>query len=276
MDLRDIIRKHPDIVVGHEAVSESLNARKEIERFARDPLRNIVSVIDDSDSEFLKGDIGRYIQAFGWYSFCLRRVLTHISVARRADAELKYHPRNKKYSSHQKRLSAKHNEISPYLELDYNNLIIHSCILLDRVISLSRRFLNGPNLPSFTSFNKHKQSLSKNAKSLSPNHCEYAQYVIENTDWFEIPLKVLRDKFLVHSSERHMSFFGWRKSNWDLHMITLIPAAKEQDRLLERVKVINFAPRRLARDMESFLHWFDKYWRQGGRSCRACFGAVLG
>ena len=260
MDLRDIVREHPDTVVGHKAVSESLNTWKEIKRFAKDPLKNLIFVIDTSHSEFTKGDIGRYVQAFRWYSLCLRRALTHISVARRADVELSYHPRNEKYSSRQKKLSAKRNEISPYLELDYQNLIIHSCILLDRVISLSRRFLNGPNLPSFTSFNKHKQFLSKNANALSPNHAGYTQYITEKTDWFEIPLKVLRDKFLIHSSERHMSFLGWGESNWDLDMLTMIPAAKEQDKLLEKVKVINFTPRRLARDMESFLHWFDKYW----------------
>lgn len=64
----------------------------------------------------------------------------------------------------------------------------------------------------------------------------------------------------MHSSERHMSFFGWGESNWDMEMLTMIPAAKEQDKLFEKVKVINFTSRRLARDMESFLHWFDKYW----------------
>lgn len=82
MDLRDIVREHPDTVVGHKAASESLNTRKEIKRFAKDPLKNLISVIDDSNSEFTKGDIGRYIQAFRWYSLCLRRALTHISLVR--------------------------------------------------------------------------------------------------------------------------------------------------------------------------------------------------
>jgi len=259
MDLLDIIRSNPDIVVGHKAVCDSLNARKEAKRFADEPLKALIHVIDDPDSEFTKGDVGRYLQAYSWYSLCLRRILTHMSLARRADAELRYHPRNEKYSDRQKQLAEKHNELGPYTELDYQNLITYSYILLDRVIALSRRFLNGSNLPSFTSFNKHKKFLIKNPNSLDSNYSEYIKYITQNTEWFEIPLKVLRDKILMHSSGRHMSFLGWGESNCDLEMVTIIPATKNQTKLLEKGKAIEFSPRRLARDIESFLTWFAKY-----------------
>jgi hypothetical protein len=139
-------------------------------------------------------------------------------------------------------------------------LIIHACILLDRTITLSRRFLTGHQLPSFTSFSKHKAYLSKTQGGLDVAHRAYVTQITESTDWFDIPLKVLRDKFLMHSAEKHMSFFGWNgMSKWDLEMLTMIPASRAQQKLFEKVKIISFTPRRLARDMETFLNWFASY-----------------
>lgn len=259
MDIRDIIRAQPDVVVGHTAVMDSLNVRNETKRFTSDPLQKLISAIGDSDSIFTNGDIGRYLQAYSWYKLSLRRTLEQISLARRAHFDLHFYSRNRKYSKRQKLLASKHNEIAPYTELDYQNLIIHTCILLDRVIALSRRFLNGGALPSFTSFNKHRQFLKSKPKSLDSSYSEYTQTISNNTEWFSVPLKVLRDKYLMHSSEKHMAFFGWGESNWDLYMTTVIPAKSNQEKLLEKVKAINFTPRRLARDIEEFLSWYAKY-----------------
>lgn len=259
MDIRDKIRSNPEIVVGHKVIYESLNLQNEVKRFSQDPLEELIKIINDTTATYVKGDIGRYLQAYSWYRLCLRRTLSYISLARRASAELRHYPRNKKYSSRQQQLAAKYNKVNPYLELDYQNLIIHACILLDRVITMSRRFITGNNLPSFTSFHKHKEFFLKKPKLFSSNHSEYIQNITQNTGWFEIPLKVLRDKFLMHSSEKHMSFFGWPDSNWDLVMVTIIPAVKNQPKLFEKVKTIKFTPRRLARDIESFLIWFANY-----------------
>lgn len=262
MDLRELVRSHPDMVVGHKAISDRLNVRKESRRFGKDPLENLIHTIGDEHAAFSKGDIGRYLQAYSWYILCLKRCLEHISVARRGDAELRYHPRNEKYSKRQKQISVKRNTLGPYLELDYQNLIIHACILLDRTITISRRFLSGGNLPSFTSFNKHIEFLSKKPGALGTTHEEYQEKLSSSSEWYSIPIKVLRDKYLMHSSEQHMAFFGWGESNWDLEMITMIPAKLNQEKPLEKVKVICFTPRQLARDVEGFLTWFSSYWQK--------------
>ncbi len=259
MDLRDIIRNQSSVVVGHKAVGNSLNFNKETERFSKNHLEKLLVLFNDTSAEFTNGDIGRYLQAYSWYVLCLKRALKHISLSRRVQAGLRYHPRNVKYSSYHKELSHKYREFNQYIELDYQNLIIHSCILLDRVITLTRRFIVGGNLPSFTSFNKHKQFLKKSPNPLDMNHHAYVKYISTETDWFEIPLKVLRDKFLMHSSEKYMSFLGWGQSNWDLEMVTVISAEKNQDELFRKVRAINFTPRRLARDIETFLKWYSNY-----------------
>lgn len=260
MDLRDIVREHPDKVVGHKPVETSMSLRAEVRRFSRDPLDTLFGVIDDSDAAFIRDDVGRYRQAFSWYALSLERTLIQGSTARRCNSQLRYHPRKQKYFAQQRILAAKLRQIGPFLELDYQNLIIHACILLDRAITLSRRFLTGRQFPSFTSFSKHKAYLWKNPGMLDVAHAAYVARITGATDWFDIPLKVLRDKYLMHSAERHTSFFGWRGTDkWNLEMLTMIPASPDQQKLFEKVKIISFNPRSLARDMESFLGWFASY-----------------
>jgi hypothetical protein len=260
MDLRDLVRNHPEAIVGHTPLGISLNLKKELRRFANDPMSDLLNLIDSSKISFIIGDIERYLQAYSRYALSLERALIHCSVSRSHDQELRYHPHNKEYSARQKKLALKWSQTSRFLELDYQNLIIHACILLDRTITLSRRFLTGNQLPSFTSFSKHKGYLAKSPSSLDIIHSGYVKEITSTTGWFEIPLKVLRDKFLMHSAEKYLSFFGWNGTNeYDLEMLTIIPASHDQEKLLEKVKVISFSPRRLARDIESFLTWFSDY-----------------
>lgn len=260
MDLREIIRARQDDVAGHKPVTERLNVKAELRRFSVDPLSDCLQALGDEEATFFKNDIGRYAQAFSWYALCLGRTLEHCSVSRRWDKELRWHPVTVKYSARQAQLAHRAKSIWAYQELDYQNLLIHACILLNRVIALSRRFLCGRNLPSFTSFNQHKGFLKKNPIMLKPRFRDYAERVSNTTDWFDIPLRVLRDKYLMHSAERHLVFLGWPNNvGWDLVLITVISASGDQKKLLERVKLISFSPRRLARDMHDFLSWFAEY-----------------
>ena len=255
MDFRDIVRSHTDMVLGHKQVYETLNVKKENQRFSKDPLKKLYDFINDSQSKHFYGDLGKYNEAYYNYSLCLKRVLSYISIVRRVDSGFPHFP-----SLYKKQLIAKYNEAMLYCKLDYQNLIIHSCILLDRVISISRRFFNSNDLPSFTSFNKHKKFIIKNSKALTPYYNEYIQYIKHNTDWFEIPLKVLRDKYIMHLSEKHISLLAREDTNkWDLVMLTIIFSISNQNKLFERPKIISFSPRRLARDIESFLIWFAEY-----------------
>jgi hypothetical protein len=102
--------------------------------------------------------------------------------------------------------------------------------------------------------------LKANPTALDSKFRDYAEQLASTTDWYEIPLKILRDKYLMHSAERHMVSFGWSTDKeWDLEMITIISASRNQKKVLEKVKWIRFSPRRLARDVEAFLTWFGEY-----------------
>ncbi len=260
MDLREIVRKSSNVAVGHEPVTERLNVANESRRFSTDPLASFLTAVGDDSAAFFHGDLGRYAQAFSWYTLCLSRTLQHCSVVRRCEQELRWHPVTVKHSVRQEQIARKRKLIGPYQELDYQNLIIHTCILLDRTIALSRRFLWGNRLPSFTSFAQHKKFLKACPTAIDVEFRDYADRLASTTDWFEIPLKVLRDKYLMHSAERHLAFFGWSTDKyWDLEMSTIISASRDKQKFLERVKVIRFSPRRLARDVEKFLSWFGEY-----------------
>lgn len=87
---------------------------------------------------------------------------------------------------------------------------------------------------------------------------EYSDYIVDETDWFEIPLKLLRDKYLMHTSEKHLNFLGCR-NNWNLELTVWI-SKKSGD--LSNVKVVCFNPRRLARDIHNYLNFISKFGLQ--------------
>ena len=260
MDLREIIKNSEGTIFGHEPVKESLNLKKEIKQFSIDPLDEYIEKINDLGNEMFLGDVGRYLQSFSWYRLSLKRTLNIASITKRYNSEIKYHPKNKEYSKRQKQIAEVYKQFVPYADLDFQNLLIHSYLLLERTIALSRRFLTLEELPSFTSFSKHKNFFKKsNNKTLS--HNDYGKYISNNTDWFEIPLKILRDKYLMHSAEKHLLYYGWcPDANCDLTMtVILLNKSSSQEEHLKNVKTIRFSPRRLARDINEFLIWFSGF-----------------
>ncbi len=256
MDLREYIKNHPDNIFGHETVSESLNVEKEYSRFSRNPLDKFLNTVKNDDASFINNDIKLYQQAYSNYILTYLRVLRHCSLARRAEQSL-HGQRARKKSLF--KINKEIKSTGEFQLLDYQNILIHACILLNRTITLSRRFLRGKNLPSFTSFSQHKIFLRNNPEALDNDFKEYRNKIINTTDWYEIPLKILRDKYLMHSAERHMSLLGWSSSQmWEQEMIVMISNAKDKNIFFESVKIIVFSPRRLARDLDEFLKWFSE------------------
>jgi len=107
MDLIKLVREIPEGDVGHSAVTDRLNLKREISRFCRDPLKVCLTLINDREALLFSGDIGRYLQAFDWYSLCLKRTFNLCSIARLYDKEIKGHPVNRKYSPRQKSIATK-------------------------------------------------------------------------------------------------------------------------------------------------------------------------
>ena len=164
-----------------------------------------------------------------------------------------------KYTPSEAKLTKKYRTVAPYLHYDFWNCLLHARILCDRVIALSRHFLKGRNLPSFSSFAEHKKFFRK-GNSLGHEHIEYGDYIANNTDWFDTSLKHVRDKFLVHALGGHMRVFGYAMSG-DLSLIISHSADGSRIERDKPVRHILVSVYRLAHDLYAFLAWFAQYGR---------------
>lgn len=243
---------------GHEPVGKRPNIRKEIARVRRDPLESLFVHLGEPPNAFVSSDVTRYSDAYRLYWLAVRRFMTGMSVVTRfmngAHYTRKY---GGKYTPYEREIAAKYRELAPYTEFDITNCLIHARILLDRVASLSRRFLRGGQLPSFTSFSDHKKFFHR-LKNHYGEHEAYAQYIRENTPWFEVPLKEVRDKFVVHASPTHSKFVAL-PNNWEVELIILQAQGQPPEKPFAKTRPVVVNVLRMTHDLEKFLKWFCAY-----------------
>ncbi len=240
--------------MSHASVNKRLNVRNEIKRIRVDPLQKYL------DLAYSKREPGgvrdRYEYAYYLYSRAMERVFEQISTAVKYRKGPYYVKRyGGRFTPGQKKLADKARTLRPYMELDISTSLLHTRILLDRVTALSRPFLKGPNLPSFTSFSDHKKFFYRNPNTLK-GHEVYSSYIREETNWFDIPIKFVRDKFFVHQGPKHFMLYtiGWENDdNLTLH-IQLMPESRKT-----KAEWIRFNPWRMSYDIENHLRWFAKY-----------------
>lgn len=244
--------------LGHRPMGKRPNVRNEIARIKRDPLEPYFSQLGEDSEPILSSTISRYQDAYNLYFLALRRFFQNMSVVARymnsAHYKRKY---GGSYTPYEKRIADRYREFAPYTEFDITNCLLYARILLDRVASLSRRFLSDGQLPSFTSFSDHKKFFQKLAKPYG-EHEEYAQYIRTNTDWFEMPLKEVRDKFVVHSAPRHMRFVGL-PNNFEVELVIVRAEGVPPEKPLARSTPVILNPLRMSYQIEAFLHWFSAY-----------------
>jgi len=93
------------------------------------------------------------------------------------------------------------------LGLDTESFFIFSRILLDKVSLLTQYFFQGvQNQPPYYSFTQHRKFfINKKNTPWSPDGC-YANYIKNQTGWYEILLQIIRDKFIIHSREKQIPY----------------------------------------------------------------------
>jgi hypothetical protein len=250
-----------ELVFGHDPVGRRPNVRKELLRLRRDPLEQMLSFVSPSAPSIFSNERTRYQAAYEFYYLSLARYLREMSVAARYAKGPQWVHRSggtRKYSASQRRLAEQRNQVVPFLEHDLVNCVIHARILLDRVAALSRSFLTGQRLPSFTSFSDHKKFFTK-LKMPYGAHEAYAEYIRNRTNWFEMPLKEVRDKFVVHSSPKHMRFLTYPDGGYELDLNIILPASESCEKTSANMRVIRVNALRLSYDLEGFLNWFSDY-----------------
>lgn len=244
--------------LGHRPMGKRPNVRKEIARLKRDPLDPFLSQLGEEHSPILSSDISRYRDAYTLYFLAMRRFLENMSVVARYMNGAHYKRKNGgAYTPHEKKIAARYNELAPYTEFDITNCLLYARILLDRVASLSRRFLPTGQSPSFTSFSDHKKFFQKQSKPYAA-HEKYAEYIRKETDWFEMPLKEVRDKFVVHSAPKHMRFVGLPNS-FEVELVIIRADGVPPEKPLTRSTPVIVNALRMSYQIESFLDWYAAY-----------------
>jgi hypothetical protein len=247
-------------LLGHQPLESKLNVRAELKRLRQDPIEPLIQALGKEPGYLiLQDEFSRYLEAYYFYYLSLDRFFHEMSVAVRwgkgPHLVRKY---GGKYTPSQRKLAAQYNKIARFLEFDFFNCLLYARMLLDRTIALSRHFLKGANLPSFTSFNDHKKFFQRQ-KTPYGGFEEYAAYIREQTDWFDTPLKAVRDKFLVHTGPQHLRVFGYPSNGYEIRLMIMVPNGNDPEKSLARVKVIEVSIPQLARDIEQFLTWFCAY-----------------
>jgi len=220
----------PDWILGNEPVSERLNVRAELERFREDPVLPLALVImagsEKNQPWILENEPSRYLEAYEFYYLSLERFISEMSIVVRWDRGPRWvKGRGQKYTPTQRKVADKYHAIKKFIAYDFSNCLLHARILLDRIIPLSRHFLElvDGQLPSFTSFNEHKKFFER-FQSPYGEHEKYAAHIRDKTDWFNMPLKVVRDRYIVHPSPKHMRVFGHAADyEYDLTLTLLVP-----------------------------------------------------
>jgi len=250
-----------DFVLGHEPFEKRLNMRKELARIGEDPLIRLLKALGYDGIHAFSNELSRYVDAYWFYYLSMDRYLREMSIAARYSKGPKWVHKSggrQKYTDSQRKLAKEYNAIAKFLEFDLTNCLIHTRILLDRTIALSRRFLSFKRLPSFSSFSNHKKFFARMSEPFGV-HEEYAEYIRKNTDWFDMPIKVVRDKFVVHSAPKHMRFLGYPSGGYELDMNIIVPDAGDVEKPLSKVKMIRVNILRMSYDTEGFLKWFNEY-----------------
>lgn len=248
-------------IQGHADVGIRLNLRREVRRIRRNPLEAFLRLA------FPKADNGgtraRYEEAYWLYALAMERALEQVSTAVRFRKGPYYVLKfGGAYGPRQRALAQKRRRTIRFLELDIITCVVQTRILLDRTIGLARVFLVGPQLPSFTSFGDHKKFFA--AGGTVPGHDVYANYMCNSTSWFDVPIKFVRDKLVVHQGPRHTKYFGipgWGIEDdlvWYFH-VNDGTEPKGQSRTPRYLWQVRLNVWRLSYDIEAFLQWFGNY-----------------
>jgi len=250
-----------DFLLGHEPLEQRPNISKELARIRKDPLDHLLKALGYDGIQVVSNDLTRYVDAYWFYYLSMDRYVREMSIAARYSRGPHWVRKSggkQRYTDSQRKLAKEYNGIAKFLEFDLANCLIHTRILLDRTIALSRQFLSLKRLPSFSSFNDHKKFFAKLSEPFGQDE-GYAEYIRNNTDWFDMPIKTVRDKFVVHSAPKHMRFLGYPFGGFELDLNIILPDAGDGEKSFSKVKVIRVNVLRMSYDIEEFLKWFNEY-----------------
>ncbi len=245
--------------VGHTSYGPRINVKKTLKQLRREPLSPLLAKLHNGEYAILEDEFSRYMEAYELYYLSLERFLPEMSLAVRW-SKGPYYVRKYggRYTDSERQLAQEYNKIARYLHLDFFNCLLYARILLDRAIAFSKYFLQDGDMPSYTSFSEHKKYFKRLKHSFGA-HEAYAAYMRDQTAWFDMPLKIVRDKFLVHTGPKHIRVFGYTCGGHEFGLMLMVPTGSEPNKPLANIQTITVSVPQMAADVGQFLAWLSAY-----------------
>lgn len=261
-DLAPVTKAFPGILGHPGSLAKRLNVRATLRHLRNDPLGPLLHELVGADAGLsftFPGAPERYIEAYEFHYLSLSRYLRGLSLGLRWQSGPYYVWRyGGKYDDNERSIAARYREVARFLHYDFANCLIHARILMDRVAGLARYFLAGPELPSYTSFSDHRKFFLRRP-ALRGTVGEYGRHIRERTGWFDMPLKEVRDKFIVHHGPKHARSYGWEPGGNDLGLMLMLPRDPDSPKPLSSVIPIVVSIPQLTFQIDEFLQWFCKF-----------------
>lgn len=152
-----------------------------------------------------------------------------------------------------------YNAMLEQLRLDIETYIIYSRALMDKIALTAWLVIRDAQL-SHRSFSDQKDWLKKPVNIPYMKNESYASLVRDRTNWFNIGLKFVRDKFVVHAFPRMLSYKVDAIGNIQINLMELA-GSKEDAELLAEIKrrYISRVPglNLISDNMWEILHYFQ-------------------
>ena len=236
-----------------------MNVKETLQKTRKPPLaKTLAYLLEQGHRSYVFEDsLSLWSESYSFYYLTLSRLLPEMSLASRIYKAKKI---DEKHISIQSSIAKQYNETSKYLLLDFINFSLHTRILLDRTISLAQYFISGGNIPSFASFNNHRKFFLLPENTPYPSHENYAQYIREQTEWFD-NLKLIRDKYIVHTQSTHSKWldFSVNSEKKDIHLTIQLPRGSKENGALSEVKWVHIDVAEIVMCVSKFLSFFDDY-----------------
>jgi hypothetical protein len=245
--------------LGHLPVNESLILKKELKFLHIYEFDSLLSLLPGCKNSLHIGDVDRCFEAYHLYALSAERYLRELKIVLkyRSGAGFKLESRTP-FTDGERKIAKEYHKIKKYIKLDFTDTIIRARILLDKIAVLSRYFVDSPDQWPVRSFADQCKKFKADNHSFNKDD-QYVKHVSTETEWFEIPLKLIRDDYIVHRSQPHIAFDGlhWGENNkfTDLNFIVL--NHEEKGKGMQSHVIISI--RRLIRDIYKFLNWFAVY-----------------
>jgi hypothetical protein len=124
-----------------------------------------------------------------------------------------------------------------HLRVDYVSFLIFACILMDKIPRLAASLLPKDNVPR-DSFHRHKDFFLKPNNIPYPANEEYAKLIREETEWFDISLKLARDNLITHGSTYDIQITRRRRKEGTILTLDKIKSSGSEVFTEEQKKVI--------------------------------------